>query len=339
MANNRKRRTIIEEVLPDTKSDNEIESADASDLIISTSKVYKTNNGSKSFCMQSSEPIDEVYLQSQYPNGGKFVVFEYNQMNQLLNTAHYEIEPKTMAVTPNGSMNGASPYDVQIRMLFDELQFTRQMLMQQLQNRNNGSGSNINELVQALAGIHALAPGGKDPIDLIIKGMELGSKGSGGTDWKTELLSTIKDVAPAAIQAISMTKQPMNGNGHPMITESPEAYLKQGLQWIKSKIITGMDTELAVSWLIQNANDPQYQQLLSIAIQGGIDNFIAIDTEIGNEPYRTWFNSAITQIREWYAEQQQVETGTDMVGGIGNDTDVAVNATVSTRKPKLTKAV
>jgi hypothetical protein len=338
MANNRKRKTIIEEVLPDTDTTQETGGMDASDIIIAFSKVYKTNNGSKSFCMQTTDPVDEVYLQSQYPNGGKFIVFEFNQLNQMLNTGHYEIEPKTMAVTPNGNGNGVSPYDVQIRMLFDELQFTRQMLMQQLQNKSGNGGSSISELVSALAGLHALAPGGKDPIDLIIKGMELGSKNSGATDWKTEVLSTIKEIAPVAIQAISMPKQP-NGNGQPMLPESPDMLLKQGLQWLKPKIIGGMSTDLAVEWLINNANDPLYQQLLSIAIQGSIDNFIAIDTEIGNEPYRTWLTSAINQIKEWYAEQQQVETNTDMDGRIGNDTDVTSNAAVSTRKPRITKVV
>jgi hypothetical protein len=341
MANNRKRKTIIEEVLPDTDVNQSDNSTDASDIIIVMSKVYKSNNGTKSFCMQSSEPIDEVYLQSQYPNGGKFIVFEYNQLNQLLNTAHYDIEPKPMtAITNNG--NGASPYDVQIRMLFDELQFTRQMLMQQLQNNSKGNnGGSISELVGALAGLHALAPGGKDPIDLLVKGMELGQKNSGATDWKTEVLSTIKEIAPSAIQAFTVTQQRQpNGNGQPpMITASPDELLKQGLQWIKPQIIAGMDVDLAVSWLIQNANDPQGQRLLSMAIQGTIDNFIAIDTEIANEPYRTWFTNAIAAIKEWYAEQQQSEIGNDMDGRTGNDTNVTVNETVSVRKPKLSKTV
>lgn len=338
MASNRKRRTIVEEVLPDTSTNEGDTNIDASDLVIAGSKIYKLNGGSRSFCMLTTEPVDEVFIQTQYPNGGKFVVLEFNQMNQLLNQNHYEIEPKTMAIVPNGN-GGNGTNDIQIRMLFEELNFTRQMLMTQLQNNKGNGGSSITELVGALAGLHQLAPGGKDPVDLIIKGMELGSKNSGGTDWKTELLSTIKEVAPSAIQAVAMSNRQPNGMEQPMLAASPDAVLKQGLNWIKSKIVSGMSTDLAVEWLIMNANDPQYHQLLSTAIQGTVDNFIAVDTDIANEPYRTWFTTAIQQIKEWYAEQQQVETGSDMDGGTRNDTNVTVNETVSTRKPKLAKTV
>lgn len=340
MANNRKRKTIIEEVLPDTATNEGDTNIDASDLVIAGSKIYKLNNGSKSFCMVTTEPVDEVFIQSQYPNGGKFVVLEFNQMNELLHQNHYEIEPKTMAVAINGN-GGSGGNDIQIRMLFEELNFTRQMLMQQLQNNKGNGGGSISELVAALAGLHQLAPGGKDPVELIIKGMELGSRNTGATDWKTELLSTIKEVAPSAIQAVAMSNRQPNGQ-QPMLVASPEDNLKQGLQWIKSKIVGGMSTDLAVEWLISNANDPQYHHLLSTAIQGTVDNFIAIDPEIANEPYRTWFTNAINEIKGWYAEQQQQEqpaTDTDLDGRIRDNPNVTANAPVSTRKPKLAKTV
>lgn len=337
MANQRKKKTIIEEVLPDN---NETENNDdISDIIVTLSKVYKSNNGRKSFCFQSEKPVDEVELQTQYPTGGSFIVYEYNGLNQLVNTMHYDIEPKSM-VNVQAAGNASNGTEIQIRMLFDELNWTRQMLMQQL--TNNKSNGGVLELVQALQGIHSLAPAGKDPIELLIKGMELGSKNSGAGDWKTELLQTAKEVIPPALQAISMQKQIPDGNGNgyqPMIAASSDMMLKQSLQWIKSRIIAGMDTGLAVSWIIQNANDPQYQPLLSKAIQGNLDSWIEIDPELGNEPYRTWFTTALNQIKDWYAEQQQIEVSNDMDGGIGDSTDTPVNEAVSSRKSKLAKIV
>lgn len=343
MATNRKRRTIIEEVLPPTTDQEPGSGEDIADMIIVMSKVYKVNGVSKSFCTQTNEPVDEVFLQSNYPAGGKYIVEEYNNMNVLVNKQHYEIEPKALAPTNgNGNGHGVSATDVQIRMLFEELNFTRQMLMQQLTNNNNKGGS-LTEMIAALAGLHQLAPGGKDPVELLIKGMELGMNGGSpkSGDWKTMLIDTVKEVAPGAIQAIAManSKQPMNGNEVPMLPVSPDAQIKMGLDWIKSRIIAGMDTDLAVGWITTNANDPQYQPLIVKAIQSGIDGFIAIDHEIANEPYRSWFDKAITEIKEWYEQQQQVQTDDDMDGGNGNGPDVRTNAGSRDTGAKLTKTV
>ena len=306
MASNRKRRTIIEETLPPTNDAETSGNDDIADLLIVMSKVYKINGPSKSFCTQTTEPVDELFLQSNFPAGGKYIVEEYNNMNQLVSKPVYEIEPKAVAVhaNGNGNGNGMSPHDVQIRMLFDELTFTRQLLMQQLANNGNKGGT-ITEMISGLAGLHALAPGGKDPVDLIIKGMELGMKSNGGgkTDWTDKLMDTVKEIAPTAIQAISLANQPKDGNGQPMLpaATTPQSRIKQAMAWLKSNIITGLDTDLAVAWVIRNANsnDEQCRELLATAVQGSVDNFIAIDPEIANEPYRAWFTKAITEIKEW----------------------------------------
>lgn len=332
MASNRKRRTIIEETLPPT-TDSENPDTDVSDIIIVMSKVYRINAGSKSFCTQTTEPVDEVYLQSNYPAGGKYIVEEYNNMNQLVSKQNYEIEPKSM-VTTNGNGNGSmSPHDVQIRMLFDELTFTRQLLMQQLAAGKSNGGS-IVELVSALGTLHGLAPGGKDPIELLIKGMELGQNGGKvSSDWKDNLISAVKEIAPGAIQALAVANQkPIEGQ--PMIPTTPEAQLKANINWIKSKVITGMDVDLAVGWITNNSSDSDARQLLAMAVQGTIDNFIAVDPEIANEPYRTWFTTAIAEIKEWYVQQQQVQTDEHMDGRTGNNSDTNANATASVRSTR-----
>lgn len=335
MANTKKKRTIIDEEIPANENN---ESPDIAEFVVSFSKVYKINNGKKAFCFQSQEPVDEVQLQTQYPAGGSFIVEEYNGLNQMVNTPHYEIEAKPMVSSGTNGINQTSnSYELQIRMLFDELNWTRQMLMQQLSNSKN-NGMDVGGLVQALQGLHSLAPAGKDPIELLIKGMELGKNNGSAGDWKSELLSTAKEVLPPAIQAFAMSKVPMEGQPM-MIAPTQDFVLKQGLQWLKSRIIAGMETGLAVSWLIQNVNDPQFQPFMQRAIQGNIDNFIELDSEIANEPYRSWFTKALTEIKEWYAEQQQGETGDDMDGRTGNNSDVTVNETASTRKSKLTKVV
>lgn len=337
----RKKRTIIDESLPDDKP--ETLENDIQDFVVVATKVYKINGTTRSFCFQSNEPVDEVVIQTQRPDGGKFVALEYNSMSQLLNTVHFDIEPKVTLIPPTNG-NGHSATDIQIQMLRDDLLWSRQMLMQLLANKSNGGEQTpLVDLVTALTGLHAMAPGGKDPIDLLIKGMELGRKSNGGeTDWKETLVSTVKEAALPAIQAFSqMRQQPVviQNSEQPMLTPAtPQALMQKGIVWLKSQILSGLDPELAIEWLLRNATDPTYQPFIENAIRGDINNFIAVDPEIGNEPYKSWFNHAIQLLKDEYARQQNPDSA-DMDGGIGDSTDNADHAESRVRKPKIQKAV
>ena len=334
----RKKRTIIDESLPDK---DETLPDDIVDMMVTNTKVYKLNNGGRSFCFQWQEPVDEVLIQERYPMGGKFVALEMNGLGQTVNTVNIDIEPKPM-LTPNGNgSNGHSALDIQIQMLRDDLLWSRQMLMQLLGNKSNGSEpTSIVDLVQALSGLHSLAPGGKDPVELLIKGMELGQKSQGGMDWKESLISTVKETALPAIQALSQMRQPqIPVQEAPMqITATPQALLQKGIVWLKSQILSGLDSGLAVEWLLRNANDPTYQPFIENAIRGDINNFIAVDSEIGNEPYRAWFTQAIQILKDEYAAQQNPDTS-DVDGGIGNTANHADHEESSSRKSKIKKVV
>ncbi|MCI0618950.1 hypothetical protein L0244_38750 [bacterium] len=328
----RKKRTIVDEDLPEVSTDID---SDVSDIIVVLSKVYKLNNGARSFCFQTQEPVDEVSVQAQYPSGGKFVVLEYNGLNQLVNTTHIDIEPKPLPVGVNG--NGVM--DLQNRLLMDEIAWTRQMLMQLLTNKNgNQPATPVIELVQALQGIHSLAPNGRDPIELLIKGMELGAKSNGASgDWKSDLIHTAKEVLTPAVEAFGAFKQQQLTQHNPMITNAlpSVSILKQGITWIKSKILSGLEPDFAVGWIVRNANE--YQPFLELAIKGSIESFIELDSEIANEPYRTWFTTAIQLLKDEY--EQQSANNPDVDGGNGDSSDVAVNEESRPRKSKITKVV
>lgn len=350
MATNRKRRTIVEETLDDKEGTQD--GVDIADAIVVLSKIYRVNGASKSFVTQTTEPVDEVFLQDTYPQGGKYVVYEFNAMNQTVNVANYEIEPKintSINGNGNGHAGGMTVQDMQVRMLFDELSHSRQMVLQLITQLASGNrGGSVNELVTALASLHQISGGtnGKDPVELLIKGMELGQNGGKvSADWKSELIGTLKDVAPAALQVIAanQNRQPAAlppGGNQPMIEQPTEAaLLKAHITQIKTQIIGGLNPELAVEWITSNAREPAYQPLLRLAIHGTVDNFIAIDPEVANEPYRTWLTTAINLTKEWYAGQQQVQTDDDMDGRDGNGSDSIDDASVSNRRPNVAKIV
>jgi hypothetical protein len=269
---------------------------------------------------------------------------ELNNLNEPINKTIIDIEPKPVLIgaTPNGNGQMQGQGDVQVRMLLDELQFSRQMILTMLQNKGNGHESTpVAELIAGMQGLHALSSQ-KDPVELILKGMELGNKNGSSPDWKSELLNTVKEVAVPALNAISkMRPNPVSSgqvNVPSSVAELPPAdQMKQALTWLKSKILKGFDPGLAVDWITQNADEPQYMPILTMAVRGSIDNFIELDAELGNEPFRSWFVKAIQMLKDWYAEQSN--DSTDMDGGTGNHSDASNDAGSRARKPKIVKAV
>jgi hypothetical protein len=330
----RKKRTIVEETIPDETP--QTTDDDFTDGICVISKVYKISAGGKSFCFQTTEPVDEVTVQEQYPTGGKFVVNEYNTLNQIIRTQHIDIEPKPLA---SNSSNGND--DLRTRMLMDELNFTRNMMLKMIEgissNKQNTS-TPLGELAQAMQVVHQMAPVG-NPVDLIVKGMELGIKSNGGTtDWKAEVVSAVKEVAPAVVTALASNRQiPNQGHQPTMIASNPpESLLKQGIAWLKPQILAGMTTDLAIGWVIQNSSDPMCNQLIGLAIRGNVDTFIQIDPELANEPYRTWFVSAIQLLKEEYAAAQSANQS-DNERGNRDDSNTTDDEIVSVGKSKIVK--
>lgn len=351
----KKKTTTITEILPENES-NENQSGKMIDGItdygVVLTKVHRLVNGKRSFCFQTEETVDEVMIQNQYPNGGSFGVEEFNDIGQSISRVVMDIEPKPMtnAIINPSMSTPTSGNDFQIRLLMDELAWTRNMITNMITNRNGDKESTpIGELVMAMQGMHGMM-GGKDPLDLLTRGMELAAKfgnGGGSADWKTELLSTVKENLGPIISMVSANRTPQqtqhpngNENGENMRPANilpQETIMKQALTWLKKQIIGGLTVDLAVDWIVNNANDPQYTPILQQAVNGTIDNFIAIDSELGNEPYRTWLTTAIQDIKDWYAEQNTNAGDND--GGNGNGSNVTVNAKPSTRKSAIKKTV
>lgn len=327
----RKKRTIVEETIPDAQeSPDNLFAAN----IITFSKVYKLNSGGKAFCFQSNEPVDEVSIQEMYPTGGKFVVHEFNDTGEQMGTRHIDIEPRPITAASNNHNNTD---DIRTRMLLEELSFTRSMMLKMIEGMMTGkSQTPIGELAAAMESLNNISSK-SNPIDLLVKGMEIGTKAGGGaSDWKAELVSAAKDVIPAVVTTMGAARQTQ---GQPtMIAATPASMMKQGIDWLKPQILAGMSADLAIGWVIQNAKDPLCNQLIAHALKGDVNTFIAIDAELANEPYRTWFESAISLLKEEYAAaQQQTTDDDDSNGRTGNSANITGNANVSTDKPKVVK--
>lgn len=366
----RKKRTIVEETLPDNPSS--ILTTDEGESVLMDSelpldevfnsfgeqpflmKVYKITPTGSSFVFSSTEKPSaatfESSIQDRCPSGGKFVIRFYVNNRIVEPSRHVEIEPRPMNALVNSGATDAR--DVQIRMMQDNLVMFQQMLMAFIGRPAPVTQQTpMNDLVQAMTVMHGLNGNKSSDVDVLIKGIELakGLNGNGvAADWKSELLSTAREVlAPVAgafaqqkmmqadPQQRAITEGSVNGNGmnRGMI---PNMLIKQGLSWLKPKILSGnFPVEIAVDWILTNGNDAMYQPFLAMAVQGNIDTFIQIDPELANEPYKSWMITAINMLKGAYANNNQADND----GGIGDNTDITSNEIVSAGVAPLGKAV
>lgn len=361
----RKKKTIVEETIPD----NVLTTDDGENIMFDDTpidevfdsfgeepflmKVYKITPTGSSFVFSSTEKPNsstfESSIQERCPSGGKFVVRFYKNNRIIEPSRHIEIEPRPIATNPNTS-NMESIYAMQVKMLSDQLMTMQNMVMAFIGRPTPVTQQTpMSELVAAMTAMHGIQPTKSDPVDLILKGMEIGSKTNGASpDWKSELIHTAKDVlAPVAEIVAQYKMQPSvvsnPSNNVPQIEERtangmkiPTLLIKSGLASLKPKILSGMlEPGLAVDWILANATDAMYQPFLAVALQGDINTFIQIDPELANEPYRTWVETTINMLKGAYAANNN-QTHND--GRDGDNTDVTTDENVSLGIPVVSKA-
>src|SRR5262245_56216941 len=194
----RKKKTIIEENLPDSSTvaneqgDPLLDTDNAApdemlDAIFDNFgqtpyviKVYRHENGSRRFSFKTTTRIDESYIQDQFPRGGKFEVC-ITVNGEPLRPVVLDIDPKPLTHTQNGdARNGSNGndqiYQFMIESLREEVRHSREMVIRMLESRVDNHGSS--ELIAAMQGLKALS-GGDDKIDTLMKGFELAGKMNG----------------------------------------------------------------------------------------------------------------------------------------------------------------
>lgn len=305
-------KTIIEETVPDgTTLDNQTEPGEFTfDNPIVKVKVYRlvTGKTKPSFCFERIEEISEAELQSLY-GAGTYSIETHFENGQKRNDVYEIAEPPADQSRNN---RPRSVEEIQIEMYKEQSKMNRDLLMAVL--GRGSTQSTMQEIAQMWAIMQGSVPGATNGVDkmldVLMKGMELGSKGSGEMDWKQMLVSTIKDVAPTVTQALAQHALPNNGNGAPVNQPVPmnsEQMLKFGIQELKTRIIGGLPVGFAIEWAQLNANNPQYQPLIMAAVGKSFEELCAIDNELANEPYATWLKSFQTGVRSYIQHASETD--------------------------------
>ena len=347
-----KKKTIIEEQIPDGQSPDTAGTIWGDDDDVSEQlkqqygvdirvKIYKVVPGISQprYCYTDATENfknPEETLQNSGYGGGKYVVVWINNENKRLFEKTYEIADRPVSEKKEMTVS-----DIQIQMLREQSQMNRDLLMAVL-GRSNGS-SPLSEVAQ-MWNIMKGTPGGgggalETMLTLFTKGLELGASKSGDMDWKTALIQTGKDMIPPILNLTQsiIARNSGNGNGQPIPMNPPSAMygetamdqnaptparedaqaeqiLKASLGWIKQRIMQGFQVSLAFEWIINNANDPQWQPLIKFVMAKTPEEMAKLDSELANEPFKSWIMELQKALKEHYAEQLSDE-------GDDNDSD------------------
>ena len=343
-----KKKTIIEENIPDGTLTEPVfvDDDDIGDQLRQQHgvdikvKIYKTITGkvqpSYLYTIASEnfkEP--EEHLQNSGYGGGTYTCLWLNPENKRVFEKTYEIADK-----PVSERKATSIEDVQIQMLREQSQMNRDLLMAVL-GRSNG-GSPLSEVAQ-MWNIMKGTPGGGSGFDAFInifqKGLEIGAGKSGDMDWKTALIQAARDMVPAiagVAQTIMVNKNggagapmmmpiPANGNGSETMyggavvdanaqaseNARAEQILKASLGWIKQRILQGLPVSLAFEWIMNNANDPQWQPLITFVMDKTPEEMSGVDPDLNKEPFKAWILELQKAMKEHYKEQLADDTSED----------------------------
>jgi len=271
-------------------------------------KVHKIMPGHKPiYQFETDRQVSEVQLQ-QY--GGGLYTVSYYIDGVRKHVDELEVADKPAPDKP------ASAADVQIQMLREQSQMNRDLLMAVLGRTNpvTPAPTPMSEIATMWGLIHGIQPGNgggafEKLIEVFKLGMELGGKGGGELDWKTALISTVKELAPGITQIVANAKgvdmsqvQVNGGNGTQPAITNPDQLLKAGLALIKPKILTGLPVGLALDWVVANSTDPQIQPFLALAVQKDFQDLVNADNDVASEPYNTWLRQFLTALKEQFKQ-------------------------------------
>ncbi len=320
-ARTRKKRTIIEESLPDTDLSTEgeptdfdvslesVEDTEALQEVLSQfgetnvlMKVLRSTSTGSEFCY-ATDILDEEFIQKNF-GGGDYQI-------RLFINGKYK---KTLKIKIASRVTAGNPTIAPVQS--GNADFLEKLVLALVAGRNTGSDTatpTLAEMTSTLAGLDALRGKQESGMELFLKGVSFAketihSPHSG--DWKLEAVGMLKDALPTIANMIPGNRPPVPSPQTPQIpTEEQQAVLiKQGLTYLKKKCISGMEPDLIVDWISNNAEE--YQQLIHMVLNIPFEEFVKHDPEIGTEPFKQWFTTLFDGLRFTFIPTDTVDVDT-----------------------------
>lgn len=284
-------------------------------------KIYKVIDGVQRYVFETPR-LDEAFIQRERGGGNYIARFFYHGKYKNPIPIFIEDLPESdQKPHSNGNSHQA---------------FLEKLLMALILKENGNGGHpqpTVIELTQALQNLDSLRGKQESAMDNFIKGMEMGRgfDGGGSLDWKTELLRLAKDNLPGVVGVIQQGIAAKNGQPvpgqvpaqpNPPMNEEQEMalMLKHAIGVLKSQFMMGLDGESALALILANAGNPQYQRIIQQFLTMEFDQLVALDADIGKEPFQSRFRFVHDGLRSAVSETDSMESDSD--GGPGNVVDL-----------------
>lgn len=315
-ATGKKRKTIIEETLPDGLEEGEgepttfdvsmeaVEDAETLQGVLSqfgetnvVMKVLREASGGAEFCYQT-DTIDEEFIQKNF-GGGTYQVRIFIG-GRYRKTLKLQIASR---ITPTGNPLAETTSS--------HTAFLEKMVLALISKENvapvpTAVQPTMLELTTALSNLDNLRGKQESGIEMLMKGIELSQSlnSTQAGDWKTDLIRTAKDALPMFLNGRGGNPVPP---GVPPQQAQLEVMLRSGIQFLKKKCMAGTDPNLIVEWVCANAEEEQYQSLIRTVCTTEFAAFASLDPEIGTEPYFSWFKPLYDGIRSAFSGTDSVD--------------------------------
>lgn len=243
---------------------------------------------------------------------------------ELRTTFPQNIAPQAPPQGTAGTMASAPGSDV-IRLLMEQNARLEQRLLQVQQHDREPIGA----LADAMLKIQQIQGGGSKqelPLDTIMKAIELGKdlNAAPNDDWKSWLMPVLKESLPV-IQGIvagarqqqqqALPQQVQPGGQQTVPINTDDQMLHAGIAYLKQKCLSRSHPGLYVDLVFDNKDNPQYAALIRRILTSEFSEFVSLDPQLGQPPYREFFEFFFNGLRSAFAEDNPLDDDSDGTGG------------------------
>lgn len=293
-------------------------------------RVSRYTPAGPEFVCSSTEMIDEEFLQQEHGAGRYLVKVLIDGVKRL----EYELRIAGKPGTRQPSNGSAMTTAVESKTVVGSESDFLKTLVLALINRGSQQSTPVGELTTAIRDLHSISGGSNGSqqfTDGLKQGIELGkglSRG-GGSDWKSDLMQTVRDVVPqlggmvargvpqpAPVHTTNLrVVTPEQLGANPVRTPLDEL-LFTTIQTLKSQCMNQTSVDLVIDYALSSVNDVKTQELIRACFTRDFAGIVAIDPTIGVEPFVTWFKQLFDGLRYAFKTPDDVD---DHSGGPTGD--------------------
>jgi hypothetical protein len=256
----------------------------------------------------------EDYLQAEYGEG-RYVLKFLNSEGRHLTSKTVYIGPPTLRqvekLNPPFALPNEGSTQVQIELLKEEMRANREIVLKMIEAGNNGGHSSVQELGTIIELVRGMVtpPNAatviSDMVGVLKTGIELGNSGGKA---ETSMLDLVKEGLQALPGVFEMLKANKNGSAQaqpvpvnnapaPQVADHGLQLLKNGINYLKTRIKAGHPVGHWVDSIMLNLDDPIYA-ILANSLDWPFEKFIELDPEVGSALYRPWFEELFKGLKD-----------------------------------------